>query len=157
MSNNKPCYRRSAFSKTPSQPANCVLRSSELPLVLLFTYPRLIIAFTNVPNWIRMFVRSLFIFLVMLMTPRPLLLLSVLSFVPQFKQIMSKKTSSDISTCYVLFNLISTTEQFSLAFHMAVYVPEEPSGDELVHLPVNAGEWISLAQMTVIAFLWLIL
>ncbi|KAF1841897.1 uncharacterized protein K460DRAFT_358591 [Cucurbitaria berberidis CBS 394.84] len=96
-------------------------------------------AYYNVPNWIRII----------------LLLSSVLSFAPQLRRTISRKTSSGISTFYLLFNLISTTEQFALAFFFIVDNFEQP--DVFVHRPINAGDWINLAQTTVVAILWLTL
>ncbi|ORX95928.1 hypothetical protein BCR34DRAFT_594014 [Clohesyomyces aquaticus] len=91
----------------------------------------------NVPDWIRIV----------------LLVSSVLSFVPQLHRIFTRKTSSGISTCYVLFNLISTTEQFTLAFFCIVNNFDD--SDFFVHSPVNAGDWINWAQMAVLGLLWL--
>jgi hypothetical protein len=55
----------------------------------------------------------------------------------------------------VLFTLISTTEQFALAFFYTVNHIEEP--DMFVHLPVNTGDWLNLAQTAIVALIWLIL
>jgi uncharacterized protein with PQ loop repeat len=84
-----------------------------------------------------------------------LLILSVLSFVPQLHRTISQKNSSGISVYYVLFTLISTTEQFALAFFYTVNHIEEP--DMFVHLPVNTGDWLNLAQTAIVALIWLIL
>ncbi|KAF2852201.1 hypothetical protein T440DRAFT_497770 [Plenodomus tracheiphilus IPT5] len=47
-------------------------------------------------------------------------LLSLISFLPQFHHIFRKRSSSGVSTYYLLFNLISTTEQFTLFFFLLV-------------------------------------
>jgi hypothetical protein len=67
----------------------------------------------------------------------------------------ARKRSSGISTYYVLFNLISATEQFALAFYYVVNHFERP--EFFVHSPVNAGDWINLVQTAVVAVLWLVL
>ncbi|CAO2648046.1 Nn.00g089680.m01.CDS01 [Neocucurbitaria sp. VM-36] len=89
----------------------------------------------------------------MLMLSRLLLIASVLSFVPQLNRTISRRKSSGISTYYVLFNLVSTTEQFVLAFYYIVNNFDDPG--VFVHYPINAGDWINLAQTTVVAILWL--
>jgi hypothetical protein len=53
----------------------------------------------------------------------------------------------------LLFNLISATEQFALAFFFIVNYTED--SDFFVHHPRNAGDWINLVQMSVVAVLWL--
>ena len=89
----------------------------------------------------------------MLMLPSLLILASAMSFGTQLHRTMSKKYSTGISTLYVLFNLISATEQFALTFFFVVNYVED--SDFFVHHPRNAGDWINLAQMTVVVMLWL--
>jgi uncharacterized protein with PQ loop repeat len=84
-----------------------------------------------------------------------LLAASLLSFAPQFNRIVSKRNSTGISTFYVLFSLISTTEQFALTFFYIVNHFEDP--EFFVHSPVISGDWINLVQMTVVIILWLTL
>jgi hypothetical protein len=86
---------------------------------------------------------------------RVLLLLSLPKFIPQFHRTVSRKISSGISTYYTLFNLISATEQFSLAFFFIVNHIESP--EFFVHDPVDTGDWLNLMQTIVVASLWLIL
>ncbi|KAF2268064.1 hypothetical protein CC78DRAFT_530455 [Lojkania enalia] len=93
----------------------------------------------SVPNWLRII----------------LLILSFLSFLPQLLRVFSRKDSSGISTYYMLFNLISMTEQFTLAFFFIVNNIDNP--DFFVHNPINAGDWLNLAQLAVVLSLWLIL
>jgi uncharacterized protein with PQ loop repeat len=113
-------------------------------------------AIHNVPNWIRMHVSNpRLVSLTILMPPILLLILNVLSFVPQLTRTLSRKASSGISTYYVLFNLISTTEQFVLAFFYIVN--DFDNSDFFVHNPINAGDWINLAQTAVVAIFWLIM
>jgi uncharacterized protein with PQ loop repeat len=91
----------------------------------------------------------------MLTSSRLLLIASVLSFLPQLNRIISRRNSTGISMCYVLFNLISVTEQFAMTFVLVVNHFENP--DIFVHSPENAGDWINMVQMSVVLVLWLIL
>ncbi|KAF2281487.1 uncharacterized protein EI97DRAFT_410356 [Westerdykella ornata] len=86
---------------------------------------------------------------------RLLLVFSVVSFVPQTYRTITRANSSGISTYYLLFNLISTIEQFTLAF----FYIENNFGDPefFVHSPINAGDWLNLAQEAVVVILWLTL
>jgi uncharacterized protein with PQ loop repeat len=63
--------------------------------------------------------------------------MSLLSFVPQLHRTSSRKSSSGISVYYTLFNLISATEQFALAFFLVVNHIDDP--EMFVHAPVNTG------------------
>jgi hypothetical protein len=83
---------------------------------------------------------------------RLLLLASAMSFGPQLHHTFSRRDSTGISTFYVLFNLISATEQFALTFFFVNYAEDS---DFFVHHPRNAGDWINLAQMSVVVVLWL--
>jgi uncharacterized protein with PQ loop repeat len=87
------------------------------------------------------------------MPHRLLLIASAISFIPQLHRTISKRESTGISTFYLLFNLISATEQFALAFFFIVNYTED--SDFFVHHPKNAGDWINLVQMSVVAVLWL--
>ncbi|KAH8709945.1 hypothetical protein GQ44DRAFT_742971 [Phaeosphaeriaceae sp. PMI808] len=93
-------------------------------------------ALPEAPNWLRIF----------------LLILSVLSFIPQFRHTIHTRNSTGISIGYALLNLISATEQFSLTFFLLVN-----SNDSyfFIHDPINAGDWLNFAQLTVVALLWL--
>ncbi|KAH4412192.1 hypothetical protein HBH92_108640 [Parastagonospora nodorum] len=94
-------------------------------------------AILDVPNWVRIL----------------LLITSAISFIPQLLRTISRKNSTGISSFYVLFNLISTTEQFALTFFFIMNYPKD--SDFFVHNPKNAGDWINFAQMSVIVVLWL--
>ncbi|KAH7392463.1 hypothetical protein DE146DRAFT_141843 [Phaeosphaeria sp. MPI-PUGE-AT-0046c] len=89
----------------------------------------------------------------MLIPHRLLLFASAMSFGPQLHRTISRKNSTGMSTIYVLFNLISATEQFALTFFYIVNYGE--NSDFFVHHPRNAGDWINLAQMSVVLGLWL--
>jgi uncharacterized protein with PQ loop repeat len=95
------------------------------------------------------------VFPALLMLSRLLLVTSVFSFAPQLNRTISGRNSTGISTFYLLFNLISTTEQFALTFFYIVNHLDDP--DFFVHSPINAGDWINLAQTAVVVVLWLTL
>jgi len=97
----------------------------------------------DIPNWLRMTLRSI------------LLMLSFLSFFPQLSLVFLRKDSPGISTYYTLFNLICATEQFTLGFFLVVNNINSP--DVFVHDPVNTGDWLNLAQLIVVWIPWLIL
>jgi uncharacterized protein with PQ loop repeat len=84
-----------------------------------------------------------------------LLIMSLLSFIPQLHRTVSRRNSSGISVYYVLFNLISATEQFALVFFFVVNYIDDP--DMFVQKPVNTGDWLNLAQTAAVLLLWLVL
>ena len=84
-----------------------------------------------------------------------LLVLTVTSFIPQLYRTTSRKNSSGISTNYLLFNLISATEQFAFTFF---YIADSIREDKGFHRePVTVGNWIDLAQTVVVLLYWLTL
>ncbi|KAL3477056.1 hypothetical protein BJX99DRAFT_226650 [Aspergillus californicus] len=85
-----------------------------------------------VPDWLRII----------------LSLLTIASFIPQFHLIWSRKSANGISLLYVLYNLISATEQFALNFGFVVLI--EPADDAVfVHNPPSVGDWLNFAQTIV--------
>jgi hypothetical protein len=82
-----------------------------------------------------------------------LIILSFISFLPQLRLLVQRRTSSGISLYYVLFNLISATEQFTISFLFTVTQSEE--SDVFVETPPNTGDWLNLVQFTVVWILWL--
>ncbi|KAI9733211.1 MAG: hypothetical protein M1818_007329 [Claussenomyces sp. TS43310] len=85
-----------------------------------------------VPNWLRVI----------------LCILSFASFFPQLHRIWTRKDSAGISPYYVLFNLVSATEQFTLGFFYLVNYFED--SDFFIHNPRTTGDWLNLAQLLVI-------
>ena len=79
-----------------------------------------------------------------------LLLLSLFSFLPQCRLILSRGTSSGISLYYVLFNLIVATEQFAIGLHL--HVDNVEIDDAIIQSPPSVGDWLNLAQF---ASVWL--
>lgn len=68
---------------------------------------------------------------------------------------MRKKDSTDISLYYILFNLISATEQFTLGFYYVVSHSQDTGF--FVSDPRNTGDWLNLAQLTVVWLMSLVL
>ncbi|KAK4204627.1 hypothetical protein QBC40DRAFT_345362 [Triangularia verruculosa] len=97
----------------------------------------------ELPNWLRIV----------------LLLLSVVSFLPQLRLLYVRKDSAGLSLFYLLFNLIVATELFTLSFIFVVnYAREEFAGPDLfVHDPLNAGDRMNLAQFALVWVLWLVI
>ncbi|KAI1944369.1 hypothetical protein LOZ12_004242 [Ophidiomyces ophidiicola] len=82
-----------------------------------------------------------------------LLILSLVSFVPQYRRILSRGDSSGISIQYILFNAIVATEQFAFGLHFIVDNAE--IGDTIVASPPTAGDWLNFLQFTVVCVCYL--
>ncbi|KAE8356782.1 hypothetical protein BDV28DRAFT_65478 [Aspergillus coremiiformis] len=89
-----------------------------------------------VPNWLRII----------------LLILSIASFLPQFQRICRTKEFTGLSLSYVLCNLMSATEQFTLLFFLLV---NETEYADIIQ--PTTGDWINLAQLAAVWILWLLL
>lgn len=76
-------------------------------------------------------------------------------FLPQLRRIWTHKTSTGFSLLYILLNLISATERFSLAFFLTVNAGAEP--DFFVHNPRSTEDWLNLVQLRVDWVLFLLL
>ncbi|KPM41720.1 hypothetical protein AK830_g4815 [Neonectria ditissima] len=76
-----------------------------------------------------------------------LLLLSAASFVPQLSRLLARGDSAGLAPKYILFNLIVATQQFSLGLY---YIVANDELDLVVHSPPTAGDWLNLAQFTVV-------
>ncbi|TPR04213.1 short chain dehydrogenase family protein [Aspergillus niger] len=79
------------------------------------------------PNWIRII----------------LLILSIASFLPQLQRIWRTKQFTGLSLSYVLCNLMSATEQFTLLVFLLVNQTENV---DVIHK--TTGDWINLAQLS---------
>ncbi|KAF7587810.1 hypothetical protein BBP40_006691 [Aspergillus hancockii] len=77
-----------------------------------------------------------------------LLILTFVSFVPQLRRVHQRKNSSGISLRYLLCNLISATEQLGLGLFCVVVQGERL--EFFIHNPRDAGDWVNLAQFTVV-------
>ncbi|KAI9890438.1 MAG: hypothetical protein M1814_003922 [Vezdaea aestivalis] len=77
-----------------------------------------------------------------------LLIITLLSFVPQYLRIITKRDTAGISLYYILLNLISATHQFSLNLHL---ISENAQiAETIVQTPPSLGDWLNLAQSTVL-------
>lgn len=81
-----------------------------------------------------------------------MLLLSGASFVPQLGRLYSRGDSSGISRYYVLCNLISATEQLTLALALLVNT-DDGGSDFFLHSPLTLGDRLNMAQL---ATVWLL-
>jgi uncharacterized protein with PQ loop repeat len=79
--------------------------------------------------------------------------LTAISFVPQLRLLWVRRSSAGISPCYVLFNLISATELFTISFYFLVNHVEP--ADVFIHEPPAVGDWLNLAQLALVWVLWL--
>lgn len=82
-----------------------------------------------------------------------MLLLSAVSFAPQLGRLYSRGDSSGISRYYVLFNLISATEQLTLALALVVNTDDGGGSDFFLHRPLTLGDRLNIAQL---AAVWLL-
>ena len=73
-----------------------------------------------------------------------LLFFSIISFNPQYFRVQARHDCSGISLYYVLFNLITFTEQFALGLHYLVDNHEVANG--IVNSPPTAGDWLNVFQ-----------
>lgn len=71
-----------------------------------------------------------------------------MSFIPQFRRIISRDDCIGISLWYILFNLISATEQFTFGLHFVVDNMEIV--DSVINTPPTTGDWLNFAQFTLV-------
>ena len=84
---------------------------------------------------------------------------TILSFVPQIRLLLLRRDSWGLSLYYVLFNLVVSTELFTMAFFFVVNVNVSDArlGSEVFACrPANTGDWINLAQIAAVWVLWLL-
>lgn len=81
-------------------------------------------------------------------------ILSVLSFTPQLRRIFTSKDSTGISHYYVLFNLVSATEQFMFGL---IYIVESNQPGNFIDEPRSLGDWLNLVQFAVVWLMFLLL
>ncbi|KAL4884956.1 hypothetical protein BJY04DRAFT_214839 [Aspergillus karnatakaensis] len=84
-----------------------------------------------------------------------LVLLSIISFIPQLHRICAHKTSSGLSLAALLCNLIVATEQFTIFFFVCI---DENSKFPTIytHGPLTAGDWLNFVQTTVVWIFFLV-
>ncbi|KGO39837.1 hypothetical protein PEXP_032520 [Penicillium expansum] len=84
-----------------------------------------------------------------------LLILAIISFLPQFLRIQTKHSITGISSFYILCNLISITEQFTFYYYLLFNEYDPEGGVVFLHDPPSAGDWFSLCQTAVVSLLFL--
>lgn len=86
---------------------------------------------------------------------RILLVVSILSFIPQLRLLLVRRDSSGLSLYYVFLNLLVSIELVTVAAFFVVTLADVGS-DTFVNEPPDTGDWINLAQLAVIFLLWLL-
>ena len=86
-----------------------------------------------------------------------LLILAVGSFAPQILRIRRTQSIEGISPFYVLWNLISATEQITIFFFLLVNFYDRRAKTVILHYPISAGDWFSLSHCAVVTILFLVL
>ncbi|KAF6815487.1 hypothetical protein CPLU01_14136 [Colletotrichum plurivorum] len=89
----------------------------------------------TIPNWLRIV----------------LLIFTFASFLPQIRQLWTRRDSSGISLYYVLFNLMVATQILTIDLTVLMGVEES---DVFVTKPISAGDWLNLAQFGAVWALW---
>ena len=84
-----------------------------------------------------------------------LAVLSVISFLPQFRKIVHRGDCTGISPTYVFLNLVAATDQFGLSLLMII--DNKEMVDTIVASPPNNGNWINLVQFAIVWFCHLVL
>ncbi|KAJ6142728.1 hypothetical protein N7471_002181, partial [Penicillium samsonianum] len=84
---------------------------------------------------------------------RILLILTVVSFIPQILRIWTKKNIKGISSFYILFNLISATEQLTIYIYLLFNEYDPKGGTIFLHTPPSAGDWFSLCHCAIVSIL----
>ncbi|GKT78474.1 hypothetical protein ColTof4_10897 [Colletotrichum tofieldiae] len=105
------------------------------------------------PNWAR-FIKT-FSYLIASMTlnvGRTLSILTVTSYLPQYHRLREQGHCDGLSLFYVLFNLISATEQFTIGLFLNVNDNGFPRPDVFVNNPATVGDWLNFGQL---ALVWL--
>ena len=80
--------------------------------------------------------------------------MAIISFLPQFLRIHTKHSITRISS-YVLCNLISSTEQFTLYYYLLFNEYDPRGGTVFLHTPPSAGDWFSLCHNAIISLFFL--
>ncbi|KAJ5767250.1 uncharacterized protein N7511_004866 [Penicillium nucicola] len=84
-----------------------------------------------------------------------LILFSGASYLPQLHRLWVRGNCEGMSLGYLLFSLISATEQFTIGFFFMVN--NTGGSDFFVETPLTTGDWLNLAQLTLVWLLQLLL
>lgn len=85
-----------------------------------------------------------------------LLIPAIGSFLPQILRIQRKQTTRGIDSLYILWNLISATEQLTIYIYL-LFTEYEREGNIFLHSPPSAGDWFSLCHCAAVTILFLTL
>ncbi|OHF03004.1 ATP synthase F0 [Colletotrichum orchidophilum] len=77
-------------------------------------------------------------------------ILSVVSYLPQCHRLREQGHCDGLSLYYVLFNLLSATEQVTIGFFLNVNNDGSLRPDVFVNTPATAGDWFNLGQLVVV-------
>ncbi|KAJ5098338.1 hypothetical protein N7532_005339 [Penicillium argentinense] len=80
-----------------------------------------------------------------------------ISFAPQIWRIQKRQSIEGISLSYVLWNLISSTENVTIYIFTLVNQYDPSDKTIFLHFPYSAGDWFSLAHCAVVTLLFLAL
>ncbi|KAF0320358.1 hypothetical protein GQ607_012454 [Colletotrichum asianum] len=75
---------------------------------------------------------------------------TIASCLPQYHRILEQGHCDGLSLYYVLFNLISATEQLTLGFLLNINDTGRLRGDAFVNDPATAGHWLNFVQLVVV-------
>lgn len=82
------------------------------------------------------------------------MVLSFASFLPQLQLLWLRRDSSGVSLYYVLFNLVVSTEIFTIDLAILNSVD---GGNIFVHAPATIGDWLNLAQFGTVWVMWVVM
>ncbi|KAL3298595.1 ATP synthase F0 [Colletotrichum asianum] len=75
---------------------------------------------------------------------------TIASHLPQYHRILEQGHCDGLSLYYVLFNIISATEQLTLGFFLNVNDTGRLRGDAFVNDPATAGDWLNFVQLVIV-------
>ncbi|KAI3546531.1 hypothetical protein CSPX01_04186 [Colletotrichum filicis] len=77
-------------------------------------------------------------------------ILSLISFTPQYHRLREQGHCNGLSLYYVLFNLLSATEQLTIGLFLNINNGASLRPDAFVNTPATAGDWLNLSQLMIV-------
>ncbi|KAF4774330.1 hypothetical protein HER10_EVM0011722 [Colletotrichum scovillei] len=77
-------------------------------------------------------------------------ILSLISFIPQYHRLREQGHCNGLSLYYVLFNLLSATEQLTIGLFLNVNNGASLRPDAFVNTPATVGDWLNLGQLMIV-------
>ncbi|KAK1489316.1 hypothetical protein CCUS01_03363 [Colletotrichum cuscutae] len=77
-------------------------------------------------------------------------ILSLISFTPQYHRLREQAHCNGLSLYYVLFNLLSATEQLTIGLFLNINNSASLRPDAFVNIPATAGDWLNLSQLMIV-------